>query len=72
LSRLRAWLLRRLTQPEIGEIRRFHDIDFELVGYQLDYSLYSTTSLTLQYCPRMWIEDMVIGHEDEVFHDGTG
>lgn len=51
--RLRAWLVRRLTQPQLGEVRDFHGTAFVLVTIDYRAGIGEAGSLIVQltYAP---------------------
>lgn len=52
MNRIRAWIVRRLSEPVLGEIRRFKGDDWLLHGYTVNWNLdYGTPSLIFTYIP---------------------
>jgi hypothetical protein len=71
MKRLKFWLIKRLTTPELGELRRFHGLDYGLVSISSTYESWGG-GLELRYAPMIYLEDQHLVQEDEKFHDGTG
>jgi hypothetical protein len=49
MKRLRRWLIRHLTPPELGEIRHIYGADWSLTSIDYSFSLFEEGRLQLTY-----------------------
>ena len=49
VTRVKTWLVRRLTQPELGEVRRFGGADFTLQMIDHHLEVFDTHTVVLTY-----------------------
>jgi hypothetical protein len=49
VKRLKAWLIRRLTQPSVGEVRQLYGTDWVLVSMSHNWDINGFGQLDLQY-----------------------